>query len=573
MKYRNDIQILKGYAILIIVFYHLDYLKHGYIAVLIFITISGYLSTSVNSIIRIFKRYIRLIAPCVTNIFVIIIIYNKNIPQEQFFSICNEIICTLLMCINYYFIYNSSDYFNPPENSLFLHYWYLAVNFQIYIISLYLNNKYSAILLFAVSLFLFIYTFYKSISYFYFASIPRLWEYLFPKIMKYEAKSRIVKILAFITLFTITLYHSEIMDERIYHLIIVLATYLYLIVSVNINIYILEIIGKLSYYIYLVHYPVIKLESFNPNCLYIMTVVCILQYIVYGENPILFISKYKYFFLLMLLIQSHVILHIVIGSILYGDKENYYIGDIHSIKIINRYNYCCFMISNSIHDKKVLFVGDSHVFNIMGNYYNILKNYEYLIYYKYIHTEFIIKNNSDLYDISNYYHIIINMNLFYDNKHKEYLKMYPQRIWTYLYYLKSKSYHVLYLTPTPVLKKKVSCKNQIKYIAHNRIDIMIYKNKIKQRNGIIIYDLSSLFCNNDACNLSYKGKCIFADEHHFTINFYVSISNFTFKTIIGLLNLSYTHRNNVGCEYILHKNKILRAWNFPYKGCKLHLYF
>lgn len=572
MKYRNDIQVLKGYSILLIVLYHFNHLEHGYTAVIIFITISGYLSSSIKTFINIFKRYIRLIFPCITNIFFIILKYCNDIPEEQFKPLCNEIISTLFVCVNYYFIYKSTDYFNPPDNSLFLHYWYLSVELQVFVISLYLNYAISELLI-IISLIIFIYTFPKYISYNYFSCIPRLWEYLFPKIIKYETRKSNIKYLTIIVFLSILVYSDNFIDERIYQIVVVLATYLYLTSSVKINIYILECIGKLSYYIYLAHYPVIKLESLNLYFLFCLTIICTLQYLIYGNNPIQFIIKHKYIYLLLLIIQTYVILYIILGNMLYDNHEEYSIRDNYIIKRIDRYNYCCFTVRISDDTRKVMFVGDSHVFNILGNFYYILRKYDYLIYYKYIHTEFIVNNSTDLYDITDYFHVIINMNLFYDNKHNEYLIIYPKRIGIYLNYLKSKSKYVLYLIPTPVLKRRISCKSQKKYIARNKVDILLYTYHTKQRKGIIEYNLSSIFCHNNVCNLNYNGKCLFADEHHFTINFYKSISNFTFQLIINLLNHSRSHKKRVNCEYILYKNRILRAWKFPYKQCKLYFYY
>lgn len=146
IDYRKDIDCLRGYAVLAVIFYHLkiENFKGGYLGVDIFFVISGYLITliildkiknNIFSFIDFYERRIRRILP--TLYFVIII---STIVQIQFLlpnekiNIFKTILSILFFSSNYYFFFKGS-YFNPEnEDNLLQHTWSLSVEEQFYLI-------------------------------------------------------------------------------------------------------------------------------------------------------------------------------------------------------------------------------------------------------------------------------------------------------------------------------------------------------------------------------------------------------------------------------------------------------
>ena len=149
-KYRRDIQILRGLAVLAVVLFHANenYFPLGYLGVDVFFVISGFVVTPL--ILRIFtdqvngrrhlsnlryfykRRFYRL-APALfvtLTISVVLIFLLGPIGDHQRFA--RQGIATLLVVGNVGAYKYSGDYFSPNPNPL-AHTWSLAVEEQIYI--------------------------------------------------------------------------------------------------------------------------------------------------------------------------------------------------------------------------------------------------------------------------------------------------------------------------------------------------------------------------------------------------------------------------------------------------------
>jgi len=149
-KYRKDIQVLRGLAVLAVVLFHAkeSYFPLGYLGVDVFFVISGFVVTPLilgiftkqdNGVTRLsnlkyfYKRRLYRLAPAlvVTLAFSAIIVFLLGpITDHQRFA--RQGISTLLLVGNVGAYRYSGDYFSPNPNPL-VHTWSLSVEEQIYI--------------------------------------------------------------------------------------------------------------------------------------------------------------------------------------------------------------------------------------------------------------------------------------------------------------------------------------------------------------------------------------------------------------------------------------------------------
>jgi len=150
-KYRRDIQVLRGLAVLAVVLFHAndDYFPLGYLGVDVFFVISGFVVTPL--ILRIFtdqtngrgrlsnlryfykRRFYRLAPALAVTLLIsaIPIFLLGPIGDHQFFA--RQGIATLLLVGNFgAYKYSGAGYFAPNPNPL-VHTWSLSVEEQIYI--------------------------------------------------------------------------------------------------------------------------------------------------------------------------------------------------------------------------------------------------------------------------------------------------------------------------------------------------------------------------------------------------------------------------------------------------------
>ena len=142
--FRPEIQGLRGIAVLLVLFYHLDLpiLKGGFIGVDIFFVISGYIITKIIiteienntfSLKKFYERRIRRILPAylVVSFTTLVVSYIILMPSKLI-DFTKSLISTLFFVSNIFFTYSYNYFFEGSDTSL-LHTWSLSVEEQFYI--------------------------------------------------------------------------------------------------------------------------------------------------------------------------------------------------------------------------------------------------------------------------------------------------------------------------------------------------------------------------------------------------------------------------------------------------------
>ena len=146
IKYRSDIDSLRGYAVVAVILYHfkVPFFQGGYIGVDIFFVISGYLITSIIfreimdkkfDFINFYERRIRRIIPILFFVLIIsILVQNKLFLYDEKIDFYKIILSIIFFVSNLWFA-QSGSYFEPDvSNSHLLHTWSLSIEEQFYLI-------------------------------------------------------------------------------------------------------------------------------------------------------------------------------------------------------------------------------------------------------------------------------------------------------------------------------------------------------------------------------------------------------------------------------------------------------
>ena len=298
MKYRSDIDGLRAVGILFVLAFHAfpEVLKNGFIGVDIFFVISGFLITAIlsedlqqkkfNLITFYFRRIKRIFPMALVVLLACGIAGALTFFEPEFLNLKQEITAAAGFYMNYLVPENSGYFSIDSRYRTLLHFWSLAIEEQFYLFwpvlawILYSIKKSKGLLLtgvlivFAGSLVLFI----STEKFYYFSLLCRVWELALGGIgalvLKTRLKSRIdsvglpLSILSFallIGLFFVT-------DDRLAIAMAVLASFLFLIAPQFatpkrfLNSPALNYIGKMSYSLYLWHWPILAFARiYNPK--------------------------------------------------------------------------------------------------------------------------------------------------------------------------------------------------------------------------------------------------------------------------------------------------------------------
>ena len=146
IKYRNDIQFLRGLAVISVLFFHIDksIIKFGYIGVDIFFVISGFvISNLIYSNISnnnfqlkkfIFLRFKRIVPALISYLLFVQVLIFFNLDHQNIIETTKTSIYSLLLLSNIH-IARYLEYFNQESvNNLVINLWSLSVEEQFYIV-------------------------------------------------------------------------------------------------------------------------------------------------------------------------------------------------------------------------------------------------------------------------------------------------------------------------------------------------------------------------------------------------------------------------------------------------------
>lgn len=441
---RKDIDFLRAISVIAVIIYHADFkygnfhfFKGGFLGVDIFFVISGFLITKILieekiSLLIFFERRIRRIFPML--IIVLIVTYFfawKYLYPEDLTSFSESVISSILYISNYFFWMIGQQYGAQTSSNIpLLHTWSLGIEIQFYLIFpfiLLFFSKYfkkikiiSFVFIFIISIAISEYLSRKAPAFNFYVFLSRFWEFLLGtfsywiskrinnKICKYNL---IVNLSFVLILCNFFIFSNVSRLPSLLTLFCLIPVSLILIVNNQNNQYssLLNFkgflfIGKISYSLYLLHYPIFAFANYtgfitNVNSNFILNdfykklfliLVCIFLSTIsyyYIENIFRKPKKISKRFLYVFLILFYSILFTLSIKVInnQGFKErfdNYF----YSEKIIKKKIFN-FIQDNECMDKEkkvcvfnkkgnkgsLILIGDSQ----MQAYQSILKDYSY----------------------------------------------------------------------------------------------------------------------------------------------------------------------------------------------------
>lgn len=296
MKFRTDIQIIRGVSVLLVVLFHLGFsvFKSGFLGVDIFFVISGFLMAVLydgkNKTAFFKRRAIRLLPAYYTVILVTLLVsFLINTPNETGQVVEQAIFASIFSSNIGFWMQNS--YFSTTEFNPLLHLWSLGVEIQFYLIVpllawFFRKNKYLLIASLLASLLLCLLIVGISPKTSFFMMPLRIWEFLigYSAATLFTNKGNVLQhrnrfiglfgviLVVLVPFFNVNGQSLSIINGHpgLFSIIISLATGLVLVFGLPSKIEIsmlgksLTSIGKYSYSIYLVHFPIIVLYLSKP---------------------------------------------------------------------------------------------------------------------------------------------------------------------------------------------------------------------------------------------------------------------------------------------------------------------
>lgn len=319
-EYFRRLDVIRIIACIMVLLYHLNVLKGGFLAVCTFFTLTGYLDTISalkNREFSIKSYYIKKIKNIYFPLIIVVsvtVILAKLIPNINWMNLKPETISVIFGYNNFWQLKVNSDYFTKNINSPFIHFWYISILMQFEIlfpivfvilkkISEKFNRDISTILVILINISFMIVFFYMSktqnIMTVYYNTIARSFSIVFGiclAVLNYKHDIGFFKIFkkfntpvfwSYIFLFIgLCIFVSA--ESGYYAIFMLLITiiscrmieYATIESQIQDNRFI-QLLSKVSYEIYLVQYPIIFfMQKFSMNNIFKVIITIIITVII-----------------------------------------------------------------------------------------------------------------------------------------------------------------------------------------------------------------------------------------------------------------------------------------------------
>jgi peptidoglycan/LPS O-acetylase OafA/YrhL len=277
---RFDIQGLRGVAILSVILFHFfpKFFPIGYLGVDLFFVISGFLITSIVSkelkekkfSFRLFfiKRVYRILIPILfVLIFFGILSFFILLPKDLN-NFWNSILSTLLFMPNIFFWITGGYFGAANEFKPLLHLWSIGLELQFYFlfpfilafIFKYFNKKKIFCFLILLTIFFIIYLFIINTNFSFFNLPGRLWEFLIGSLaflIPRKNKNIFFYYICLFFLFFLLFFFSKFNFLNLFIVVITAGIVISYNVNSILNHQIFLFFGKISYSLYLIHWPIL----------------------------------------------------------------------------------------------------------------------------------------------------------------------------------------------------------------------------------------------------------------------------------------------------------------------------
>lgn len=320
LNYKPEIDGIRAIAVISVLLFHLDFkfIKNGFLGVDIFFVISGYLISKIllknyknkNFLISFFLKRIRRLLPALLFVMILTLVFCLIFFLPNDLRDFGQSLVAIISISSNFLFFIEDDYFaNASKVKPLLHSWSLSVEEQFYIIFAVLFYFIFCKKIFSKNIFLFLFIISilgshfsgllfndsnnivsknlmlnQSIFFGFFSPLGRLWEFLLgsliviyrlPKIKKYIKNHNITKnflsfigiLLIFLTLFN----NQKIISPSLEILSCLFGTILIILFGKKKDTIVgnvlsqpyLVFLGKISYSIYLIHFPIIVLLKYQ----------------------------------------------------------------------------------------------------------------------------------------------------------------------------------------------------------------------------------------------------------------------------------------------------------------------
>lgn len=574
--YNQNIIILRGLSVLLVLLYHLDIsiFRNGFLGVDIFFIISGYLISRslilekkhvghINIKYYLLKRFFRIFPTLIFVLTLSFIVCLFLLRPDHFQSFTKSNITSFFGISNFYYMLEFSNYFNTGAAfQPLLHTWSLSAELQFYLIIpiliiFFSKNRQIFLLLifFITSLICFVFFYEKSLT-FYFTPF-RLWEFILGIMINFLPR---IKIKNYVNISLIIIFILLFLDIPSYylHFLVSISAILFIIsnqIKKNILTLPFSYLGKISYSLFLIHWPVIVIFNYYYIQNYDLQIKIILTLFIllishfswrYIENKFLYknVKKFKITLLKFILIIFPILL--IIFSLYQKNitqiDKNYYKFITNEI---SNENYLKNLLNKNKKFKNTIFIyGDSHATDL-ANAINLNNNkLEYNINLQNIDISCIKNINNKFQKFKNkilnktciqgqksFEKIYLNQasnndtlifSFYWQKNHLNYLEKFIQ-------YLEENTKNRIYLMLQIPVIRNISVSN-LKEI--NNFENFTYNSLEKKQDyntqileilenfNTIPIDLSDKICNRKKkiCFVREDNKNLYFDKHHWTLD-------------------------------------------------------